>query len=120
MFFKVENLHSYYGLSHILFGTEFEIKEGQLVALLGRNGAGKTTTIRSIMGLTVPKKGKIIFKGKNIAGKNPYKIARFGIGFVPEERLIFPSLNVRENLDIGARVLSKKKQIRNRISFAVF
>ena len=113
MFFIVDKIHSFYGLSHILFGVDFEIKEGQLVALLGRNGAGKTTTLRSIMGLTPPKSGKILFKSNNIAGKNPYQIARIGIGYVPEERLIFPSLTVRENLDIGARLRAKKKEVRN-------
>ena len=100
---KVENIHTYYGLSHILFGVSLEVKEGEVVCLLGRNGAGKTTTMRSIMGLTPPKEGRILFKGVEIQGLPSHKIARMGIGFVPGERRIFPDLTVRENLEIAEK-----------------
>ena len=100
---KVENIHTYYGLSHILFGVSLEVKEGEVVCLLGRNGAGKTTTMRSIMGLTPPKEGRILFKGVEIQGLPSHKIASMGIGFVPGERRIFPDLTVRENLEIAEK-----------------
>ncbi len=100
---EVSKIHTYYGLSHILFGVSLRIRKGEVVCLLGRNGAGKTTTMRSIMGLTPPKEGKILFKGVEIQGKPPHQIALMGIGFVPGERRIFPDLSVRENLEISEK-----------------
>jgi branched-chain amino acid transport system ATP-binding protein len=97
---EANDIHTYYGPSHILFGISLSIKEGELVTLLGRNGAGKTTTMRSIMGLTPPRSGSIKFMGVEIMGKSPHFISRMGIGLVPEERRIFPDLTVRENLRV--------------------
>ena len=101
MLLQVENIHTYYGLSQVLFDVSLEIDKGEVVVLLGRNGAGKTTTMISIMGLNPPKKGKVTYKGQDITGINPYKVARLGIGFVPEDRRIFPDLTVEANLDVG-------------------
>ena len=100
---KVEDIHTYYGLSHILFGVSFEVSPGEIVCLLGRNGAGKSTTMRSIMGLTPPLQGSITFKGETITGKKPYQIARLGIGYVPDDRRVFADLTVGENLEISER-----------------
>jgi branched-chain amino acid transport system ATP-binding protein len=102
-FLSVKEIDTFYGLSHILFKVSLEVSEGEIVCLLGRNGVGKTTTLRSIMGLVPPKKGRIEFLGENIVGKPAFKIARMGIGFVPENRLIFPDLTVRENLEIAIK-----------------
>jgi branched-chain amino acid transport system ATP-binding protein len=95
---EVKEIHSYYGTSHILFGISFDVKEGEAVCLLGRNGAGKTTTFRSIIGLTPPKRGSIRFRGTEIVGKPPYRIAQMGVGYVPDTRRIFPDLTVRQNI----------------------
>lgn len=103
MLLSVENVETYYGLSHILFGVSLDVNAGECVCLMGRNGAGKTTTFRSIMGLTPPKTGTIKFKGQAINGKSAHEIARLGIGFVPEERAIFPDLTVWENLDVAIK-----------------
>ena len=103
MILEAEQIHTYYGTSHILFGISFEVREGESVCLLGRNGAGKTTTLRSIIGLTVPRSGKIRFKGQDIVGKPPYRIAQLGIGFVPDDRRIFPDLTVRQNILVARR-----------------
>lgn len=100
---EVAGIHTYYGLSHILFGVSLRVERGEVVCLLGRNGAGKTTTMRSVMGLTPPKQGHIRFKGKEITGQQPYLLARKGIGYVPDDRRIFADLTVRENLEIAAR-----------------
>jgi len=100
---KVANIHSYYGSSHILEGISLEVIEGETVCLLGRNGAGKTTTMKSIMGIVHPARGKVEFQEKEITGKEPHEIARLGIGYVPEDRRIFPQFNVEENLRIGSR-----------------
>jgi branched-chain amino acid transport system ATP-binding protein len=99
----VEDIYTFYGLSQVLFGISFEVAPGECVCLLGRNGVGKTTTMRSIMGLTPPRHGRVVWKGKDIAGKAPYQIARGGIGFVPEDRRIFAELTVWENLDVASR-----------------
>ncbi len=99
----LENIHTYYGLSHILFGVSLEVKPGEIVCLLGRNGAGKSTTMKSIMGLTPPKKGSVKFKGIACAGQKPYLMARMGIGFVPDNRRVFADLTVEENLEISGR-----------------
>jgi branched-chain amino acid transport system ATP-binding protein len=100
---EVIGIHTYYGLSHVLFDVSLEVKRGQVACLLGRNGAGKTTTLKSIMGLNPPKQGKIIFKGEDITGTQPYLLARKGIGYVPDDRRIFADLTVRDNLEIAAR-----------------
>ena len=99
----VESIHTAYGLSQVLFGISIRVDPGECVALIGRNGVGKTTTMRSIMGLTPPRQGKVLWKGQDIARLPPYKICQLGIGFVPEERRIFPELSVWENLDIARR-----------------
>jgi branched-chain amino acid transport system ATP-binding protein len=100
---EVEGIHTFYGLSHILFGVSLKVESGEIVCLLGRNGAGKTTTMKSIMGLTPPRQGGIRFKGEEITGKEPYLLARKGIGYVPDDRRIFADLTVGENLEIAAR-----------------
>ncbi len=99
----VEEIHTYYGLSHILFGVSLHVSEGEIVCLLGRNGAGKSTTMRSIMGLTPPRRGRIRFKGEPIAGNQAYIVARKGIGYVPDDRRVFADLTVDENLEISER-----------------
>ncbi len=99
----VEDIHTFYGTSHILFGVTLEVNRGECVCLLGRNGAGKTTTLKTIMGLAHAKQGTISYNAKSLIGLPPYEIARMGIGYVPDERLIFPDLTVRENLEIAAK-----------------
>ena len=93
-----EGLHTFYGKSHILHGVSLEAAEGQVTALLGRNGAGKTTTLRSLMGLTPPRDGRIAIFGTETTGWPPFRIAALGVGYVPEGRRIFPNLTVDENL----------------------
>ncbi len=100
---EVDKISTFYGSSQILFELSLEVSSGEVVALLGRNGAGKTTTLRSIMGLTPPKSGSVRYKGKEISGTAPYKIAKMGIGFVPEDRIIFPDLTVLDNFMVGAK-----------------
>jgi branched-chain amino acid transport system ATP-binding protein len=100
---EVQEIHTFYGLSHILFSVSLKVEEGKVVCLLGRNGAGKTTTLKSILGLTPPKEGRIRFKGEDVTGKEPYVIVRKGIGYVPDDRRIFADLTVGENLEIAAR-----------------
>jgi len=97
---EIEKLHASYGEGDILKGVSFSVAKGELVTLLGRNGAGKTTTIKSIMGLLSQKTGKILFDGKNILGLTPHEVARLGMGLVPEDRRIFSSLTVLENLNL--------------------
>ena len=99
---EVEDLHAYYGKSHILQGVSFRVGEGEIISLLGRNGAGRSTTIRTIMGQVRPV-GAIRFKGARIDGLRPHEIARRGLGYVPEDREIFPGLTVRENLLLGMK-----------------
>ncbi|UFX46638.1 ABC transporter ATP-binding protein [Bradyrhizobium sp. 41S5] len=99
---EVRNLHAYYGKSHILQGVDLDIAAGEVVSLLGRNGVGRSTTVKAIMG-EVPPQGTIRFKGKDIAGLPSHKIARLGLGYVPEHRDIFPSLTVRQNLILGIK-----------------
>ncbi|MBX9589741.1 MAG: ABC transporter ATP-binding protein [Hyphomonadaceae bacterium] len=100
---KVEGLHTYYGRAHILADVGLEVAQGEVVVLLGRNGAGKSTTLKSIIGLVPPAEGRISFRGTSIAGRQPYEIARLGLGYVPEERRIFTELTVDENLEVGRR-----------------
>ncbi|QGY38633.1 ATP-binding cassette domain-containing protein [Pseudodesulfovibrio cashew] len=99
----VENIHSYYGKSHIVQGLSFSVDQGECFTFLGRNGAGKTTTLRTLMGLVTPAKGSIKLNGAETAGLKPYQIARLGLGYVPEERQIFSALSVEENLLIAER-----------------
>ena len=99
---KLQDLHAYYGKSHILQGVDLDIAAGEVVSLLGRNGVGRSTTVKAIMG-EVPPQGTIRFKGKDIAGLPSHKIARLGLGYVPEHRDIFPSLTVRQNLLLGIK-----------------
>jgi len=100
---EIENINAYYGDSHILHGVSLSVGEGEIVCLLGRNGAGKTTTILTVMGYLQPRPGRIRYRNRDIAGLPPYEVARLGFGFVPQERGIFPSLTVRENLTVFAR-----------------
>jgi branched-chain amino acid transport system ATP-binding protein len=100
---EVKDIHSYYGKSHILHGVSLELKEGELVCLLGRNGVGKSTTLKSIMGIVRPTHGSIRFDGKELVGSQPYQVARLGVGYVPEDRRIFKSLTVHENLLMGTQ-----------------
>ena len=99
----VDAIHTAYGLSRVLFGVSLEVHAGECIALIGRNGVGKTTTMRSIIGLTPPDSGRVMWKGRDIARLGPHRICRMGIGFVPEDRRIFPELTVWENLDIARR-----------------
>ena len=100
---QLAEVNTYYGKSHVLFDVTLEVREGEIVALLGRNGVGKTTTLRTIMGLTPPLGGEIRYKGEEVGGKKPHEIALGGIGFVPEERWIFPTLTVHQNLIMGIK-----------------
>ncbi len=104
---KVENIDTYYGSSHIIQGLSLEVAEGQAVCILGRNGVGKTTTLRSIMGLTPPRSGRITIEGENTTAWPPHKIARMGVAYVPADRLIYPELSVEENLRVAARPTDK-------------
>lgn len=97
----VKDIHTYYGESYVIQGVSLELEEGEILTLLGRNGAGKTTTLRSIMGLRHPRRGQIIFEDQDITHLNPFEIARLGIGMVPEDRRIFTTLTVDENLNIA-------------------
>ena len=106
----VEEIYTAYGLSQVLFGVSLEVAAGECVCLLGRNGVGKTTTMRSIMGLTAPRQGRVVWKGRDIAGREPYEVADLGIGFVPEDRRIFADLSVWENLDVAARTRGDASQ----------
>jgi len=96
----VKGIHTYYGLSHILFDVSLTVSKGEVVGLLGRNGAGKSTTMRSIMGLTPPKEGSVSFNGEDVTGQKPYLLFRKGIGYVPDDRRVFADLSVDDNLDI--------------------
>ena len=100
---ELKNVDAFYGLGHILHGLSLSVSEGEVVALLGRNGAGKTTTLRSITGLTPPKRGQVLYKGADISGLGPHVISRKGIAMVPETRDIFSYLTVKENLAIAER-----------------
>jgi branched-chain amino acid transport system ATP-binding protein len=100
---EVRDLHVHYGKSHILHGPSLAVDAGEIVCLLGRNGVGKSTTLKSVMGLVVPTGGAVTFKGRPIAGWPPHRIARLGLGYVPEERRIFPTITVKENLLMGIK-----------------
>jgi branched-chain amino acid transport system ATP-binding protein len=100
---EIENIHAYYGESHVLHGVSLYVRQGEVVCVLGRNGAGKTTTVLTVMGYLQPRPGRIRYGDRDIAGLPTYAVARLGFGFVPQERGIFPSLTVRENLTVFAR-----------------
>ena len=109
---QVKDLHAYYGKSHVLHGVSFSVGKGEIVALLGRNGSGRSTTAKAIMGL-VDAEGVLEWQGHNILGKKAFEIAHLGIGYVPENREIFPGLTVHQNLIMGV----KKKRDNSRWSF---
>jgi len=115
----LHDVNSYYGDSHILHDISFGLSEGEVVCLLGRNGAGKTTTILTIMGYLKPHPGRILYQGRDIAALPPYVVARLGFGLVPQERGIFPSLTVRENLSVFARSGAKSRWTLERV-YALF
>jgi branched-chain amino acid transport system ATP-binding protein len=104
---KVDNLHAFYGKSHVLHGVQFEVGPGEIVALLGRNGSGRSTTAKAIMGM-VNCTGTIAWKGRHTQGRKPYEIAHLGIGYVPENRDIFPKLTVHQNLMLGQKSANQK------------
>ena len=109
----LENVHTFYGKSHILHGVSLEVRAGEVVGLLGRNGVGKSTTLKTIMGLVHPSEGRIVFEGRDIAGLPPYRLARMGLAYVPEDRRIFRLLSVIENLRTGLdrpEVSSERRQ----------
>jgi branched-chain amino acid transport system ATP-binding protein len=104
---ELHDVHAAYGLSRVLFGISLEVNPGECVCLLGRNGVGKTTTMRTVMGLTPPSTGRVRFKSNDITGWAPYRVARTGIGFVPEDRRVFAELSVWENLDVARRAAAR-------------
>src|SRR3990172_13275610 len=103
MLLQVEGLNTYYGESHALRDFSLTVEEGEIVALLGRNGMGKSTALKSIMGLVRASTGRVLYRGGDLLGAPPYKVARAGIGYVPEERRIFPNLSVLDNLSMGIK-----------------
>jgi branched-chain amino acid transport system ATP-binding protein len=116
---QVRDLHAYYGKSHILHGVSFDVGAGEIVSLLGRNGVGRSTTIKAIMG-DVPPQGSILFKGAQIVGRKPHEIARLGLGYVPENRDIFPGLTVRENLYLGQKSTKRTGRWSMQDMFGIF
>lgn len=119
---KLENIHSYYGHIHAIKGISVEVNEGEIVTLIGSNGAGKSTVLRTISGMMHPKEGKIIFDGKDISKKDPHQIVHSGMVHVPEGRGIFPTLTVKENLEMGAYTVKDSTLIKERMEngFALF
>jgi branched-chain amino acid transport system ATP-binding protein len=115
---EVRDIHTYYGDSYVLQGVSLKVEQGTVVAVLGRNGMGKTTLIRSIIGFTPPRRGQLWFKGVDVTRMPSYRIAQMGMGIIPQGRRIFPSLSVRENLDIAARRQSAKGGESNRWTLA--
>ncbi len=109
---EIHDIHTYYGDSYVLQGVSLSVAAGQVVAVLGRNGVGKTTLVKSIIGFVPPRRGRITFKGHEIAGRPAHRIARLGIGLVPQGRRMFPSLTVRETLDVGRIVSRWDKAVR--------
>ncbi len=107
MILEVRDLVTAYGLSQVLHGVSLEVEAGEIVCLLGRNGAGKTTALRSVMGLTPPRAGRVTFKGEDITGRQPFEVARRGIGYVPDDRRIFPDLTAEDNLEIVRHVVRR-------------
>jgi branched-chain amino acid transport system ATP-binding protein len=105
---RIDSLHTYYGHGHILQGVDLQVPPGRIAAVLGRNGVGKTATLRSIIGLAPPRSGRILLGGMDVAGWPPHRIVRFGVGYVPEGRMIFPDLTVMENIAVAQRVPAKQ------------
>ena len=116
------DVHSFYGNIHALMGVSLTVEQGEIVALIGANGAGKTTTLRAISGLLHPRKGKVLLEGKDIGHLAPHIVHKAGLGLVPEGRGIFPGLTVRENLEMGAYILTDKAEIERGIdnAYALF
>jgi branched-chain amino acid transport system ATP-binding protein len=112
---RVEDIHTYYGASHVLQGMSLSVERGEVVAVIGRNGVGKTTLVRSIVGLTPPRRGRILFKETEITRMPAHRIARMGVGLVPQGRRIFPSLSVREHLEVAARPRAAARWTRDRM-----
>ncbi|MBP2674946.1 MAG: livF 4 [Deltaproteobacteria bacterium] len=108
---SLKGVNTYYGYSHILHDLSIEVREGEIVVLLGRNGVGKSTTMKTIMGVQAPRSGEVLFRGEQIAGLPPHKIARKGISLIPEDRRVIPNLTVHENLRLGSLVLGKNKDL---------
>jgi branched-chain amino acid transport system ATP-binding protein len=109
---EVDRIHTFYGDSHILVDLSLEVAEGEVVCLLGRNGAGKSTTLKSIIGLAPPRAGHIRLRGREVAGLPPFRVARSGIGYVPEDRRVFPNLTVHENLEVARKTWGGRDQVR--------
>ncbi len=107
MMLEVNEIHTFYGKSYIIKGLSLNVKEGEVACLLGRNGAGKTTTLRSILGITPPKEGRIVFRGEDITSRPPFARVKLGMGYVPEDMRIFPDLTVMENLEVS--VIQRRK-----------
>jgi branched-chain amino acid transport system ATP-binding protein len=107
MMLRVEGLEARYGRAQILHGVGFALEAGEVLVLLGRNGAGKSTTMKALIGLVRPSAGRVVFDGRDVAGWEPHRIARLGLGYVPEERRIFPDLTVAENLEVGRRAAAE-------------
>jgi branched-chain amino acid transport system ATP-binding protein len=103
MLLRISDLNTYYGASHVLRGITLDVAPGEVVALLGRNGMGKSTVLKSVMGLVRPRSGSVSFAGTDITGHEPFKVARAGVGYVPDERRIFPDLSVLDNLMLGVK-----------------
>jgi branched-chain amino acid transport system ATP-binding protein len=116
---RVRDLHAYYGRSHVLQGVSFDVARSEIVAVLGRNGAGRSTALKAIMG-DIPLRGEVVFKGQRIAGLKPHEVARLGLGYVPEERAIFPQLTVRQNLILGMKSRSQVGRWRIEDMFQIF
>ena len=112
---RVENVNSFYGRSHILFDVYLDVKAGETVAILGRNGSGRTTTLKTIMGLITPASGRVFLDGDDITGWSTYRIAKKGVSFVPEERRVFTTLTVRDNLEVAEKVGKKGYWTRERV-----
>ena len=116
---EVRALHAWYGKSHVLHGVDLDVRDGEIVSLLGRNGVGRSTTVKAIMG-QVDARGSVRFRGDEICGLKPYQIARRGLGYVPEDRAIFPSLTVRQNLVLGQKGAREGGRWSTRDMFAIF
>lgn len=114
---EIDNIHSYYGHIHALKGISLKVNEGEIVTLIGSNGAGKSTALRTISGMMHPKKGKILFEGKDISKKEPHQIVYSGMVHVPEGRGIFPTLTVKENLEMGAFTLNDSQMVEERMEY---
>ena len=119
MMLSVEDIHSYYGDSHVLHGVSLTVARGELVAILGRNGMGKTTLIRGLIGFTPPRQGRVLFKGRDVTSLPPFRVVAMGMGVVPQGRRIFPSLSVLENLKVAACEAGKQRWDLDRV-FALF